>query len=375
VPADRDSQHAGLTALIRVGGDRDDPDGHREGSERAIAPDLPPRAREPDNDWSWPPREQSWRPQPEPSWKPQELDSLDNAAQFRAALSSFGPRKASKLNLRLSRWKPRYWPLVTSFLIMLVAVGWFAAPHSGPLGWPLSILWTWPVISTIVGIRGISRTRNILRTSRARWHDFGPAICEDFLAVVVPTIGRHDTYPALERSVLSYIAYLPACFPELRIDLVIEEGCEAEERIFKLAARSPLVRIVTVPRTYCTPNGTRFKARANHYAHELRRRDGEAGHVVRQTASPRSRALGRLIPAAGRRSFLTWRLPVPARSTSASANVPWASYRSDMQGSGTPAGTAEAAASRETTYRRRLAAQRRSAAALLSPGFQMLADF
>src|SRR5215469_472167 len=158
---------------------------------------------EPDNDWSWPPRDRSWRLRPEQSWERQELDSLENAAQFRAALSSFGPRKASKLSLRLSRWKPRYWPLITSFLIMLVAVGWFAAPSSGPLGWPLTILWTWPVISTIVGIRGISRTRNILRTSRARWHGYGSAICEDFLAVVVPTIGRHDTYPALERSVLA----------------------------------------------------------------------------------------------------------------------------------------------------------------------------
>jgi hypothetical protein len=280
VPADRDTQLAGFTALVGVGGERDDPDGHREGGERATAPDQPPRPRESGDDWAWPPRERAWRPQPEPSWEPRELDSIDNAAQFRAALSSFGPRKASKLNSRLSRWKPRYWPLVTSFLIMLVAVGWFATPYSGPLGWPLTILWTWPIISTVVGIRGISRTRKILRTSRARWQGHGPAICEDFLDVVVPTIGRHDTYPALERSVLSYIAYLPTCFPELRIDLVIEEECEAEARISKLAARSPLVRIVTVPRRYCTPNGTRFKARANHYAHELRIREGEAGHNV-----------------------------------------------------------------------------------------------
>ena len=91
-----------------------------------------------------------------------------------------------------------------------------------------------------------------------------------FLIVVVPTIGRHDTYPALERSVLSYIAHLPRCFPDLRIDIVTEQDCEAIDRIARLAARSDLIRLMAVPRHYRTPNGTKFKARANHYTHELR---------------------------------------------------------------------------------------------------------
>jgi len=91
---------------------------------------------------------------------------------------------------------------------------------------------------------------------------------------MVPTIGRHDVYPALERSVLSYVAYLPRCFPRLRIDLVIEEGCEAADRIQRLARRSPLIKLVVVPRGYRTKHGTRFKARANHYAHQLRVHQG-----------------------------------------------------------------------------------------------------
>lgn len=194
-------------------------------------------------------------------------DSMDDTAEFRAALIALGPRTARKLHTRLSRWKPRYWPLVGSFLIMLVIVGWFTEPYAGPLGLALTIMWTWPIVSTLVGIRGIHRTRNVLRKSTARWRD---ASCEDFLVVVVPTIGRHNTYPALERSVLSFIAYLPRCFPRLRIDLVIDEGCEAADRIRRLAARSQLIRLVVVPRRYRTRNGTRFKARANHFAHELR---------------------------------------------------------------------------------------------------------
>ncbi len=193
-----------------------------------------------------------------------------STAQFQVARGSFGARQARKLHWRLSRWKPRYWPLVTSFLIGLVVIGWVSEPFVGPLGWPLTVVWCWPIINTIIGIRGIHLTRTVLRDSEARWRGSGPVVCEDFLLVVVPTIGRHDTYPALERSVLSYIAYLPACFPWFRIDIVIEQQCEAAARIARLAARSELIRIVTVPTSYRTPYRTKFKARANHYSHELR---------------------------------------------------------------------------------------------------------
>src|SRR5258708_16969669 len=56
----------------------------------------------------------------------------------------------------------------------------------------------------------------------------------------------------------------------MRIDILIEEECEAEERIAKLASRSDLIRLIAVPKHYRTRNGTKFKARANHYSHELR---------------------------------------------------------------------------------------------------------
>lgn len=154
--------------------------------------------------------------------------------------------------------------------MVLIPVGWFSAAHGGKLAWPLTILWTWPILNTLIGIRGIARARKVIRRSRARWDGDALTVSEETLIVVVPTIGRHDVYPALERSVLSYVAYLPLCFPRLRVDLIIEEDCEAGERIARLAARSPLIRLVTVPRRYQTRNGTRFKARANQYSHELR---------------------------------------------------------------------------------------------------------
>jgi cellulose synthase/poly-beta-1,6-N-acetylglucosamine synthase-like glycosyltransferase len=161
-------------------------------------------------------------------------------------------------------------------VIDVVIVGWYTKPFGGLLAWPLTVLWTWPILTTLIGIVGIRRTRKALRRSKARWSGDGPTRCEDFLIVVVSTIGRHDTYPALERSVRSYLAYLPGCFPRLRIDIVIDEGSEATSRIESLVGGSELIRLVTVPQWYRTPNGTRFKARASHYSHELRIREHEA---------------------------------------------------------------------------------------------------
>ncbi len=205
-----------------------------------------------------------------------DLYEPDWAGLFRVALTSFGPRRARELHRRLARWRPAYWPLVLSFLVDLVCIGWFTAPNTRLLAWPLTVLWTWPIFTTLTGVAGIRRTRKAVRRSKARWSGHGPVRIEELLIVVVSTVGRHDTYPALERSVLSYIAYLPQCFPRLRIDIVIDEGCEATGRIARLAAGSDVIRLVTVPMRYRTANGTRFKARASHYSHELRIREDEA---------------------------------------------------------------------------------------------------
>lgn len=211
-----------------------------------------------------------------PAGELRQADGSDGPGQVRVALSSLGPRQALELHRRLARWRPAYWPLALSFLVDVVVVGWFTLPSGGLLAWPLTVLWTWPILTTLIGIAGIRRTRKALRRSKAGWSGQEQPRSGDFLIVVVSTIGRHDTYPALERSVLSYIAFLPRCFPRLRIDIVIDEGCEATSRIARLAAGSELVRLVTVPARYRPANGTRFKARASHYSHELRMREHEA---------------------------------------------------------------------------------------------------
>jgi beta-1,4-mannosyltransferase len=207
-------------------------------------------------------------------------DAHETTDTFRAALNSVGPRRSDRLRSRLSRWRPRFLPLISAFLLVVIVAGWFSEPYAGELGWPITVLWTWPIINTIIGVIGAIRTRRALLVANAQRYEGDPLLCQDLLLVVVPTIGRHDTYPALERSVLSYIRNLPRCFSDVRVDVVIEEGCEAGERIRKLAIRSPLIRLVTVPRGYQTPKGTRFKARANHFAHERRIHDRENSYNV-----------------------------------------------------------------------------------------------
>ena len=249
--ADKHAQLAGLDALFSISEDYSSvADGQR------VITALAPAARDPSI--------ASASPQ---LIAQRRLDASKTADAFRSALNSFGSRRSQKLHDRLSRWKPQFWPMVVVFLIMLVIFGRFSEPYGGPLSWPLNILWTWPMVNTFVGIKGVRETRKLLKKSQDRWVGGNPVMRGNFLLVVIPTIGRHDTYPALERSVLSFIRHLPRCFPSMRVDILIEEGCEAENRIAMLGARSPLIRVIAIPKRYHTSNGTKFKARANHFSH------------------------------------------------------------------------------------------------------------
>ncbi|MGI5240866.1 glycosyltransferase family 2 protein [Dactylosporangium sp. CA-139066] len=184
--------------------------------------------------------------------------------------------RAADLHRRIARWRPAYLPLILAYLVVVASDFWSNGPTPGTLGWPLTILWSWPLFTTLTGIVGIRRTRQALRRSAERWSGKGITTSDELLIVAVPTVGRHDTFPALERSVRSFLAYLPPCFPHLRIDIVVDEGCEAFADIAALASGSEAIRLITVPESYSTPNGTRFKARATHYLHELRIHEDEA---------------------------------------------------------------------------------------------------
>ncbi|MHC5906071.1 glycosyltransferase family 2 protein [Streptomyces sp. S6] len=183
-------------------------------------------------------------------------------------------RHGAKLAQRTAEWKPGILPFLLPLTLLVLLGLWSYRPSDSAMSWILTIVWSLPVAGVLVGVQGALLIRRRVRLSH---HMTPPAPADqDFLIALCPTIGRHDTYPALERSVLSYVEHLPDWFPYLRVDILTEEGCEAAEKIDRLAASHPLIRVITVPKDYVPANGTRFKARANHYAHELRIAEGEA---------------------------------------------------------------------------------------------------
>ncbi|MFE4668416.1 glycosyltransferase family 2 protein [Streptomyces sp. NPDC056716] len=183
-------------------------------------------------------------------------------------------RQSQKLAKRTASWKPGILPFLLPFALLTFLGLWTYRPSTSAMSWVLTVVWSLPVAGVMVGIQGALLIRRRVRKSDLM---VPPAPADqDFLIALCPTIGRHDTYPALERSILSYVEHLPEYFPYLRVDILTEEGCEAAEAIDRLAGSHPLIRVITVPKDYAPANGTRFKARANHYAHELRIEEGEA---------------------------------------------------------------------------------------------------
>ncbi|MGD9530296.1 glycosyltransferase family 2 protein [Pseudonocardia sp.] len=162
------------------------------------------------------------------------------------------------------------------FAVALAASLWsWTMMHRGvqPLGWVTTVLWSLPVTASLLGIYGAVRTVRRLRAAR----QLGPVhtVRGERLVVVIPTIGRWDTLPALERVVRS-CRRLGDFFPDHTTEIVVEEDCEAGAAIVALARSEPRVRVLVVPRRYRTARGTRFKARANHYANACRIARGEA---------------------------------------------------------------------------------------------------
>ncbi|HZG91540.1 MAG TPA: glycosyltransferase family 2 protein, partial [Pseudonocardia sp.] len=184
-----------------------------------------------------------------------------------------------------SRGRSPVRPGLAAFVVVLVVAlslstwAWQHHRQAGIMSWATTVLWTLPITTSLIGLAGAVRTRRALRPAAVPTGP--PAVVHDqFLIVVVPTIGRHDTYPALERVVRSYVEHLPAFFARVRVDVVIEEGCAAASAIIGLAVELPSVRVLTVPAHYRTPAGTRFKARANHYANVRRVAEGQAAGDV-----------------------------------------------------------------------------------------------
>ena len=180
-------------------------------------------------------------------------------------------------------WWPSFGSVLAPYLLFLVLGWWTWAQFSRVSGINayIAVIWTLPTFTSALGLYGGYCTARRLRGERRRQAPASvPVVNTDQLLVVMPTIGRNDTLPAVERVIESMRVFLPRYFSKLRIDVVIEEGSSARRRIEALAGGMPALRVVVVPRGFRTLYGTRFKARANEYANLLRTAEGEAREDV-----------------------------------------------------------------------------------------------
>ena len=174
-------------------------------------------------------------------------------------------------------WIALAWGTIASLLVVYLANR--GDGHVGRISWYATVVWSLPMVITVQGLVGIVVARRHRHaghvTSAPPWPDV-----QDTLVVVLPTVGRRDTLPGLSRVATSLANRLPAHFARVRVDLVVEERCETLAELAELCTNLPGMRLVVVPAHYQTARGTRFKARANQFALELRAQEGEAGADV-----------------------------------------------------------------------------------------------
>ncbi len=180
-----------------------------------------------------------------------------------------GGTKSTGAGVRLS-----WWPLPTIFAVYcaigVVLLHLFKPSHHW-FAWHLAVAWSLYAPIAIVGVLG---ALHLHRGSGGRipCSQFS-CITERKVIFTVPSLCRLDTTNALRRVLNSIIDHAPKNLANWRIDLVTEEG--ADEGFVTQLRQWPHVRVLVVPATYETPNGARFKTRANHYAMEDRRRHHE----------------------------------------------------------------------------------------------------
>src|SRR5260370_12373686 len=107
-----------------------------------------------------------------------EPGRAESTCEFRLVATSFASRQARDLQRRLVRWRPAYWPLVVSFLVDLVGVGWYTVPSAGGLGWPLRVLWLWPHLTAPLGIDGVPAAHKARRNYPPRLSRRRVTLCD-----------------------------------------------------------------------------------------------------------------------------------------------------------------------------------------------------
>ncbi len=161
------------------------------------------------------------------------------------------------------------------FLYAAITAGWLevTSPSHTWLNWYLSIAW-----SLYLPVAGMGFCRIFVKEfmgvevlARSDYKGF----VSKKIVIVIPTVCRYDTIPALRRVINSVVEYAPRNLTVWRADVIVDEGSEALVQLQTFVAEFEHVRIIVVPREFTTPRGTHAKARANQYALEIRRVEGD----------------------------------------------------------------------------------------------------
>src|SRR5690554_1874982 len=102
-------------------------------------------------------------------------------------------------------------------------VAWLVQETSkGTMNWYLTIAWTSYIPIALIVVMGALSSRS-LKLSKFEGK------VEQLLIVQIPTLARRDTFTALLRVVGTVVASAPKHFENFRVDVVVDEGSEAQQ--------------------------------------------------------------------------------------------------------------------------------------------------
>ncbi len=160
------------------------------------------------------------------------------------------------------------------FLIFAIVTSLYWVINRPELTWLnyfLTALWAFPILTPLIGLTGAVKTS---REGQSLSLPSNGSI-ENKVVFVIPTVCRNDVLPALERVIRSILEHAPSYLPNFTIHIVTEEDAEALRALRERYADVKRIRILAAPSSYQTPNGSKFKARANCYARDIRASEGD----------------------------------------------------------------------------------------------------
>ena len=171
----------------------------------------------------------------------------------------------------------RLW-LFPVILVVLAAIA-RSITRPGPSGFNdyLSVVWTMYLPIALVGL--VAAVVTARRSGNRIEVSTSEVVVGKKVIIQIPTLCHPGNIPALTRVISSIIEHAGHNLENYRIDVVIDEGdavvVAATAQLRHWAGGDPRICLVVVPNSYRTPLGAKFKTRANQYAMERRRAEGD----------------------------------------------------------------------------------------------------